>query len=114
MPDTPIVQSYATWPRPAPAPCRTWTSITRGHAPAGNDLDTHRLWEMLFFGIVPIVKTGPLDVLYRCLPVIVLDKWEDTCRIGVLERELAELHPLPPVNDEVFSIDYWIPPMNLK
>ena len=35
-----------------------------GVSPRGNGLDTHRTWEMLFFGMVPIVLSSSLNRLF--------------------------------------------------
>jgi len=45
--------------------------------PHGNGLDTHRVWEALLVGSIPIVKASSLDVLYQDLPVIIVKKWQD-------------------------------------
>jgi len=47
--------------------------------PAGNGIDTHRLWEALYCNKVPItIKTGNYNIynLYKQLPIIVLDNIE--------------------------------------
>ena len=44
---------------------------TQVAAPRGNGLDTHRLWEALYLGCVPIVQAGPLDALYRRVGALV-------------------------------------------
>ncbi|CAK9049128.1 unnamed protein product [Durusdinium trenchii] len=36
-------------------------------APWGHGLDTHRVWEALMMGSVPVVLSSPLDVLYEQL-----------------------------------------------
>ncbi|KAJ9458251.1 exostosin [Diplonema papillatum] len=46
-------------------------------APPGHGLDTHRLWESLLFGCVPIVLSSPLDGALRGLPVVILASWDD-------------------------------------
>ena len=45
--------------------------------------DTHRLWELLFFGTVPIILATPLEPLLvdAHLPVIIVKKWKDVCTI---------------------------------
>jgi len=45
--------------------------------PRGNGLDTLRFWETLLVGAVPIVKSGPLDPLFRACGAIVVDDWGD-------------------------------------
>ena len=48
-------------------------------SPRGNGLDCHRTWEALLCGAIVIVKTSPLDDMYKNnnLPVIILNDWED-------------------------------------
>lgn len=38
-------------------------------SPHGNGLDCHRMWEDLVLGCIVIVKTSPLDPLYKGLPL---------------------------------------------
>jgi hypothetical protein len=46
--------------------------------PEGNGIDTHRFWEALFLGTVPIVLRNPLtERLAKEFPCLVLDTWED-------------------------------------
>lgn len=53
--------------------------------PMGNGFDTHRFWESLYFGAIPVVKAHPFyDALlfhYPQIPMIVIEEWEDlpTC-----------------------------------
>jgi hypothetical protein len=46
-------------------------------SPHGNGLDCHRTWEALVLGCIPIVKTSPLDEMYRDLPVLIVKSWSD-------------------------------------
>lgn len=46
-------------------------------SPHGNGLDCHRTWEDLILGCIVIVKTSPLDLLYRDLPVVIVQDWKD-------------------------------------
>ena len=45
--------------------------------PRGAGLDTHRVWEALYLGVVPIVLSSPSTAAYKGLPVVQLDQWED-------------------------------------
>ena len=49
-----------------------WTLCPRG---AGED--THRLWEALYLGSIPVVVRSALSPLYDDLPVIQLDAWSE-------------------------------------
>jgi hypothetical protein len=46
-------------------------------APRGNGWDTHRLWEALYLGCVPIVESSVLDPLYSKLPILIVKRWAD-------------------------------------
>lgn len=41
------------------------------------------MWELLFFGTVPIILSGPLDPLLvdAHVPVIIVSRWKDVCAI---------------------------------
>ena len=67
-------------------PLLTFGRITNGIdmvSTHGNGLDCHRTWEMLFYGMIPIVKTSSLDVLYRNLSVVVVSEWSRCVKRGV-------------------------------
>lgn len=44
-------------------------------APPGRGLDTHRAWESLMVGTIPIMMTTPLNSLYDNLPVLIIEDW---------------------------------------
>ena len=43
--------------------------------PEGNGVDTHRVWESLLLGTIPIIKENFLSPLYNKLPVIIIKDW---------------------------------------
>ena len=45
--------------------------------PQGHGMDTHRLWEVLALGAVPVVRDSALRKLYADLPVAFVDEWSD-------------------------------------
>ncbi len=45
--------------------------------PRGTGEDTHRVWEALYLGSVPVVLKSQLSPLYTNLPVIQLNSWND-------------------------------------
>jgi hypothetical protein len=45
-------------------------------SPRGNGLDTHRTWEALYLGRVPVVKASEMDAVFERLPVIALKNWD--------------------------------------
>ena len=61
--------------------------------PAGNGLDTHRLWEILYCNRIPITfKTGnyKLYELYNKLPIIILENDRDLTDYGLIEKKYSE------------------------
>ena len=52
--------------------------------PDGNGIDTHRLWETLYLGSVPIVKVGANVGFYSMLPILYVNDW------GEVSAELLE------------------------
>ena len=54
-------------------------------SPHGVGMDCIRMWEALILGCIVIVKTSPLDSLYKDLPVLIVQKWSD-----VTEKLLKE------------------------
>jgi hypothetical protein len=59
-------------------------------AVTGVGWDTYRLWELLYFGTVPIIKRGPLSESFKSthLPVIVVDSWEEVCGWDIKQLEI--------------------------
>ena len=46
-------------------------------SPRGNGLDCHRTWELLLAGVIVITKTSPLDDMYKDLPIVILQDWNE-------------------------------------
>jgi len=60
--------------------------------PEGNGIDTHRLWETLYMGGIPIIKfNASLNDLVKNLPVLVIAKWELVLDDGYLEAEFNRI-----------------------
>ena len=66
---------------------KLYGSLQFGLAPTGMGWDTHRMWEFLFFGTIPIVKSSPLDILIieAHVPVIILQDWSELCTFNTTE-----------------------------
>jgi hypothetical protein len=48
--------------------------------PEGNGVDTHRLWETLYLGRIPVVTRSLVTEAFASLPMIVLELWKDLSR----------------------------------
>lgn len=66
------------------ASCRTAGLVA---CPEGNGIDTHRFWETLYMGGVPVViENRFMNSLFDQLPVIVLRRWEEISDLELIER----------------------------
>jgi len=45
--------------------------------PPGTGLDTHRVYECILFGVIPIVLSSPLDGLYSRFPIWIVKDWSE-------------------------------------
>ena len=46
-------------------------------APRGNGIDTHRIWESLYLGTIPIVKRCIAMSQFEDLPILFVDDWDN-------------------------------------
>lgn len=84
-----------------------YCKYTFGLSPRGNGIDCHRTWEMLFFGMIPIIKKSSIDSLYLNLPVLLVDSYDDLEKINYTEK-YNELKKLLPVPKKIFLLNYWL------
>jgi len=55
-------------------------------SPRGTGIDTHRIYECLLFGVLPIVKRCELDELYEKLPIVLVDDWNQITKEFLTEK----------------------------
>lgn len=73
--------------------------------PRGNGIDTHRIWESLYLGCIPIVKKHPTHNFERDLPIIFVDYWLEITK-EFLEQKIKEIdHSL--FQSELLTMSYW-------
>lgn len=46
-------------------------------SPRGNGVDSHRTWEALYLGTIPVVTRSVLTEQHRDIPMVALDDWAD-------------------------------------
>ena len=78
--------------------------------PRGNGLDTHRLWETLYMGSIPIVKKNIGYEEFYDLPICFIDDW---CEINETFLESEKLR----INNNSYCLDklkisYWVDRIN--
>lgn len=82
--------------------------------PVGNGADTHRFWECLYVGTIPVVLGGhPLLEHWKRIkvPMVIVDKWTDVTPdlLNSLDTDTLLTHSLPQL-----SMSYWRERINPK
>jgi hypothetical protein len=74
--------------------------------PRGNGIDTHRLWETLYMGSIPIVKRDSAHAGWTDLPILFVDDWKEV----TYERLIAEQKRIEATswNMEKLKVGYWV------
>jgi len=73
--------------------------------PAGNGIDTHRTWEVLYVGSIPIEKRNRNNRFYVDLPICFVDSWSDITE-DFLNREYERITSIN-WNLEKLDFNYW-------
>jgi|UniRef100_A0A6C0CX56 GR25 family glycosyltransferase involved in LPS biosynthesis len=74
-------------------------------SPPGKGIDTHRAYEALLMGCVPIMVSTPIDKVFEDLPVIIEDDWSKIDE-SYLEQKYKELKERK-YNFNKLYLDYW-------
>jgi hypothetical protein len=84
--------------------------------PFGNGLDTHRIWEVLCLGRIPIVEKNILNKVYDLLPIIELENWNDITTEFLLEKFNNILANLSKniYNFDRLYLSYWEKKLNMN
>jgi hypothetical protein len=72
--------------------------------PRGNGIDTHRIWEALYFGCIPIVKRHITHEFEHELPIIFVDDWEELDD-NYISKEKEKLNNN--FDSPILSMKYW-------
>ena len=75
-------------------------------APPGRGIDTHRCWEALMVGTIPIVLSSSINELYEDLPVVVIEDWSIITE-EFLHKKYDEILKSTYDFQKVYC-DYWI------
>lgn len=74
-------------------------------SPQGRGIDSHRTWEALYMGAIPIIESSSLDSMYDGLPVVIVKDWKEVT-FSFLEKKLEELKGLSVCSEKLW-VDYW-------
>lgn len=80
--------------------------------PWGNGIDTHRIWETLYSGNIPVTKKHHTFSTSEELPIIFVDSYEE-----ITEKKLLEFYnslEKDEINFSKLNIDYWIKQIKSK
>jgi hypothetical protein len=80
-------------------------------APPGRGIDSHRAWEALLAGAVPVVLSSPLDGAYAGLRVLAVANFSSALSEGVLRATAAAAEAAGPPRIDVLSplfAFYWL------
>ena len=76
--------------------------------PEGNGVDTHRIWETLYLGGVPIIlSSNVLNPLLAELPVLIIHNWKELYDKKFLENKWYEIQTKE-YNYEKLKASFWI------
>jgi hypothetical protein len=78
--------------------------------PRGNGVDTHRLWETLYMGSIPIVRRDIGYSDFYDLPICFVDSWEQVT-LDFLEKEKVRIQNTT-WNLDKLKITYWLNRIN--
>lgn len=77
--------------------------------PVGNGIDTHRLWEVLYMGGIPIIKKNHiLEALLENLPFVLVEEWDEINDDDFLQDSWKELSTRSDYNFEKLKLNFWI------
>lgn len=81
--------------------------------PPGNGKDTHRVWEALAFGCIPIVEKSNMNDYYATLfPILVVDRWSDVTEEFLLKK--YEELKIKKWRYDLLDVDNWFNYYNLN
>lgn len=72
----------------------------------GRGIDTHRVYEAMNCGAIPIVITSHIDYLYRDLPVLIIRDWEEITPTFLKEKYREMKHKK--YNFKMLFPSYWV------
>lgn len=85
----------------------TWKNMVKYKwiiSPHGNGLDCHRTYEAIALGCIPVVKSSTLDIMYKHMPIIILNDWNEIS----LELLKSKTEEALKKSKEIITLNYWI------
>ena len=79
-------------------------------SPPGNGVDTHRKWETLYLGSIPIEKRCPNNTFYEDLPICFIDSWDQVTENFLNSEYERIIHNQWNLNK--LKMPYWLAQIN--
>lgn len=77
--------------------------------PEGNGIDTHRIWEALYMGSIPIIRSNSnIEPLLSELPVLVVNDWSELKNHTFLEENWYRLVASTTHNFTSLKVSKWV------
>jgi hypothetical protein len=73
--------------------------------PKGNGIDTHRMWESLYLGCIPVVDDCINNQNFKDLPILIVSNWNDVT-IDYLKDNILKYKNIQ-FNYEKLNLNYW-------
>ncbi len=87
-----------------------WFEAVQEHhfvaCPIGHGYDTHRTWEVLLSGSIPIVESTSMDSMYENLPVLIVHRWSEVTQ-DLLKNVSHDFRLRDDLNLEKLFFGYW-------
>ena len=78
---------------PGPLSRDNYVRVLQDHhfvaCPPGHGFDTHRVWEVLVAGSIPVVVSTPMDSMYEGLPILIVEDWTQVTE-QLLQKTLVD------------------------
>ena len=75
-------------------------------SPFGVGMDCHRTWEALILGCIPIVKATNFTLMFKDLPVLIVNDWKEVTK-ELLEKTIEDFKHKE-FNYDKLTLKYWI------
>lgn len=76
--------------------------------PFGNGLDTHRTWETLCLGRIPIIGKSNLNTLFQDLPFVEVEDWNQLSEEFLEEKYKNIIEKWDEYNWNKLTLEYWV------
>ena len=110
-----LINSQMSFVVPTYTPNGRWNALLESRksnfvlCPRGVGVETHRMWETLMLGSIPVVEEHPfLAPFVKALPILTVDSWSRLLEPQWLEERFYELEGRD-YDPELLDVRYWLP-----